>query len=485
VLVVGDAASPVMTRAARALECLAETRVVSLGEAVAVLSRLDVDVIVVDGGEAGRDFLKKAAAIRPAAVRILLGGNPSVADLLDGAAATILPRPVEPGALAALCALALRCAAAQRTARDLERENWRLRGIEGDATAFSPEELRDLERYEGVLLRSPAMQRVRSLLERIEGSDTSVLIQGETGTGKELIAKAIHARSRRRDGRFVAVNLGAISDHLRESELFGHVRGAFTGATDTRAGLFVEANGGTMLLDEVGDASPGLQVALLRVLEEGTITPVGSDRPRHIDVRVISGTNRGLEQMARDGLFRRDLFYRLNVFPIEIPPLRERAEDIFPLALHFLRQASHAMGKKQPAMSREARSALEAYGWEGNVRELRNVMERAAILCKGGLVAAADLPIGNHGAASAGSLTALDLPRGGATLHELEKEIFVRTLTLAGGNQSRAARILGLRESTFRFRLRKLGIVPRRTSDPVQPAATTQPVANSQPAARE
>jgi DNA-binding NtrC family response regulator len=215
------------------------------------------------------------------------------------------------------------------------------------------------------------------------------------------------------------------------------------------------------------------------VLEEGTITPVGSDRPRRVDVRVISGTNRNLDEMVARGLLRRDLFYRLNVFPVELPPLRERPEDIFALATHFLARASLAMGKRPPGISREARAVLESYHWEGNVRELRNVMERAAILCKGALVIAADLPVacdrkanGNgHGNGS----TTITIPPGGAPLRELEREIFVKTLTLSGGNQSRAARILGMRESTFRFRLHKLGIASRRATDmSAQLAASAQ-----------
>jgi len=347
ILVVGDAKVEV-SRAAQALESLGETRVLGPEEARAALARLDVDVVVadaMDGDSSGQEFLAEAARIRPSAVRILLGGNGTTRALLEGADATILPKPYDPNALAALCGLALRYATADRAARDLESENHRLRGIDIEPPSLPCDELEDLERYEGVLTRSPAMKRVLHLLRKIEGNDTSVLVHGETGTGKELVAQAIHARSRRRPGRFVAVNLGAISDHLRESELFGHVRGAFTGAIDNRNGLFVEAQGGCIFLDEVGDASPGLQVALLRVLEEGTITPVGSDRARHVDVRVISGTNRNLEEMVRQGLFRRDLYYRLHVYPIELPPLRERTEDIFPLANHFLGVASIAMGK--------------------------------------------------------------------------------------------------------------------------------------------
>jgi DNA-binding NtrC family response regulator len=463
------------------LETIADTAVVTQAEALGVLSRVDVDVVIVDGegsSASTHHFLSEVSALRPAAVRIVLGSNGDNGTT-DANASTLVAKPVDPTALRSICTLALQCAVARRSAADLESENTRLRAVGTEPTPFVPDTLGDLENYEGVLYRSPSMKRVVNLARRIEGSDTTVLIQGETGTGKELIAQAIHAHSRRRNRRFVAVNLGAISDHLRESELFGHVRGAFTGATENRAGLFMEANGGCIFLDEVGDASPGLQVALLRVLEEGTITPVGSDRPRRVDVRVISGTNRNLDEMVARGLLRRDLFYRLNVFPVELPPLRERPEDIFALATHFLARASLAMGKKPPGISREARAVLESYHWEGNVRELRNVMERAAILCKGALVIAADLPVAcdrkaNGNGNGNGSAT-ITIPPGGASLRELEREIFVKTLTLSGGNQSRAARILGMRESTFRFRLHKLGIASRRATDvSAQPAASPQ-----------
>ena len=462
ILVVGGATEELLP-AVQALESLAETTLAPPAEALGALARTDPDVIVMD--ESHRELLAEVAALRPAIVRILLRSADGAAGGLD-AETVVLPRPLDVQALRALCAVALRCVIARRQARDLESENQRLRGVGLESASFTPDELGELECYEGILTQSAPMRRVLALLRKIEGSDTTVLIQGETGTGKELVAQAIHARSRSRRGRFVAVNLGAISDHLRESELFGHVRGAFTGATENRAGLFVEANGGRIFLDEVGDASPGLQVALLRLLEEGTITPVGSDRPRRVDVQVISGTNRNLEELVSQGLFRRDLYYRLNVFPIELPPLRHRPEDIFPLAKHFLVQASLAMGKKPADLSREARAALDAYHWEGNVRELRNVMERAAILCKGGLVVAADLPLAlDHDLAPAPSgdaASTIVIPPGGAKLDQLEREIFQKTLTLAGYNQSRAARILGLRESTFRFRLQKLGIASRR-----------------------
>jgi len=370
---------------------------------------------------------------------------------------------IRPEALQALCAVALRLAEARRRARALESENHRLRGVGAEAASPVLDELGDLDRYEGILARSPAMRRVFGLLRKIEGVDAPVLIHGETGTGKELVAQAIHARSRLRDGRFVAVHLAAIPDHLRDRELFG---GTVTGATEGRGGLFVEANGGCIFLDEVAEASPGVQVALLRVLEEGTIRPLGCDRPRRVEVRVIAGTKRNLGDLVRQGLFRRDLYSRLNAFPIALPALRERREDIFPLAEHYLAQSALLMGKKPPGISREARAALEAYHWEGNVRELRNLMERAAILCKGDMVIAAHLPMApDRKLATDGNGPAaftIVIPPGGTKLHHLEREIFLKTLALAGDNQSRAARILGLRESTFRFRLQKLGIASRR-----------------------
>jgi DNA-binding NtrC family response regulator len=452
-----------LLESARILEPLAQTRIVPSAEALRALGTWQPEVIIADtADESGAQILTEAAALHPAAVRILLTDE-STAVAVPSGTATLLPRNLDRPSLRAVCTIALQCAAAQRLAHELALSNPRAHDVE--ATTLDLEELGEIERYEGILTHSPAMKHVLDMLRKIEDSDTTVLVHGETGTGKELVAQAIHARSRRRKGHFVAVNLGALSDHLRESELFGHVRGAFTGATDSRGGLFVEANGGCIFLDEVGDASPGLQVALLRVLEEGTITPVGSDRPRSVDVRIISGTNRDLEALVQQGTFRRDLYYRLNVFPIELPSLRERAEDIFPLAKHFLALASLAMGKKPPGISREARAVLEAYHWEGNVRELRNVMERAAILCKGGLVIAADLPVAERKNGNGTAAATIAIPPGGATLQQLEREIFLKTLTLTGGNQRRAASLLGLRESTFRFRLRKLSIPRRRLRD--------------------
>jgi DNA-binding NtrC family response regulator len=465
VLVVGSSPNdPDVVRTADALRPLAETTVVGAEAAIELLAELDADLIIADeslGAKNGRDFLAEAVALRPAAVPVLLvrpGPRPVAR---NDSSLAVLSKPVDEHALRTLAALAFRTAGLQRAVHELEGENLRLRPLEPLPIADDLLEPDELESYEGIRTRSSGMRSVLRMLSEIEESDVTVLIYGETGTGKELVARAIHARSRRLRGPFVAVNLGSLSDQLKESELFGHVRGAYTGASESRGGLFVEANHGCIFLDEVAEASPALQVALLRVLEEGMITPVGADRPRPVDVRIISATNRDLAALVREGGFRRDLYYRLNVFPITLPPLRQRPEDIFPLANHFLTGASRELARKPSGISREARLVLEAYHWEGNVRELRNVIERAAILCRGGLIVAADLPITWGCGDGAGHGPAIAIPPGGATLRDLEREIFVKTLALADGNQSRAARILGLHESTFRFRLRKLGLTVR------------------------
>ena len=476
-----DALLPELPRVADVLGSLGETRVVSPAEGLTALARFGADVIVARDGVdlSGARFLRQAAVLHPSAVRILLADDGG-AQLEDPDA--VILRPVNLAALRAICAIALRGAAAERAVRAEREENERLREVGNQVPCELGEDAEGLACYEGIITRSPRMRRVLHLLGTIEATDTTVLIHGETGTGKELAAQAIHRRSRRRRARFVAVNLGSISDPLRESELFGHVRGAFTGALESRGGLFAEADGGTLFLDEVGDASPGLQVALLRVLEEGTITPVGADRTRRVDVRIISGTNRDLEELVRRRKFRRDLYYRLNVFPIQLPPLRERPEDIFPLASHFLARAASTLERTPLGISREARATLEAHAWEGNVRELRNAVERAAIVCRGGLIIAADLPLAAASSRpvaqgeDAGATIAI--PVKGAKLRQLEQEIFLKTLALAAGNQSEAARMLGLCESTFRFRLGKLGLSLRRTAYALaQPAARPGPAA--------
>jgi DNA-binding NtrC family response regulator len=461
IIVCSDPVTPEIVAALEVLRELADTTVGSGDDAGRLLAHLDADVIVADewvGTKSGRELLAAVLRRRPWAIGIVLESSPNRAASPHLDRLTVLPKPVDPGTLRAVCALGLECAALRRRLRTFEVGN-------GGSHAASVDRLDTLECYEGLIVRSTAMRAVLRTLRELEASDVAVLIQGETGTGKELVARAIHARSGRKDGPFLPINLGAISESLRESELFGHVRGAFTGANGTRGGFFLTADGGSIFLDEVGEASPALQVALLRVLEEGTITPVGADRARPVDVRVISATNQNLAQLVREGRFRRDLYYRLNVFPVRIPPLRERVEDVFPLATHFLRRASRPSGRQPTGISHEAQRALEAHPWEGNVRELRSVMERAAVVCKGGPIMAADLPLGADGEDSQPYFPSIALLANGTTLREIERQILVRTLALADGNQSQAARLLGLHESTLRFRMRRAGIAaPRRTS---------------------
>jgi DNA-binding NtrC family response regulator len=455
-----DPKAPRIVAALQVLRELADTVVASGDEAGDVVARVDADLVVADewlGTRDGRTLLAWACQTRSTAVGILLASSQTgaAAAHLDGF--VVLPKLVDPGTLKAVCVLALDSSGLRRRLRTFELAHGE-RHPPLAHRAPEPPEVDGLERYEGLLFRSAAMRAVTKTLRDLEASEVSVLVQGETGTGKELAARAIHARSRRRNEPFVPINLGAVPDGLRESELFGHVRGAFTGAAAARGGLFLGADRGTLFLDEVGEASPALQVAFLRVLEEATITPVGADRPRRVDVRIVSATNQQLAQLVREGRFRRDLYYRLNVFPVRLPPLRDRVDDVFPLATHFLRHASRRLGREPAVISQEARLALEGHAWEGNVRELRSVMERAALVCKGGLVKASDLPLGPDADDAPAESPGVHAVPNGSTLRDMERQILVRTLALADGNQSQAARILGLHESTLRFRLRRAGI---------------------------
>jgi len=297
--------------------------------------------------------------------------------------------------------------------------------------------------------RSEPMRELVKLIGRAATTDATVLITGETGTGKEEVARALHQHGTRAAKPFVAINCAAIPRELLESELFGHVRGAFTGATATRAGIFQQADGGTLLLDEIGDMSADLQAKLLRVLEEGVIVPVGGERSLAVDVRILAATHRDLEQRVRDGAFRQDLYYRLNVIHLRIPPLRARREDIVPLAEHFLALA----GDPPKSLTAGARRALEAHGWPGNVRELRNVIERASVLTRGAQIDTADLGLGG-GSAAPGSESA-DLP---TALSRLEADMIRKALTDAGGNRAEAARRLGIRRQLLYAKLRQHGI---------------------------
>jgi DNA-binding NtrC family response regulator len=303
-------------------------------------------------------------------------------------------------------------------------------------------------RFDNVVATSEAMQGVLSLVTRVAASSVSVLITGESGTGKELIARAIHYNSPRASQPFVPVNLAAIPDTLIESELFGHKRGAFTDARNDRDGLFAEAHLGTIFLDEIGELALGLQAKLLRVLQEQEIRPLGATRTQKVDVRVIAATNRDLEEMLSEGLFREDLYYRLNVIQIDLPPLRQRPEDILPLASHFLRAAADKLEPgRQFRLGAEAQRTLLSYPWPGNVRELQNAIERALALCDGEQIELDDLPNHVRERRSSDFLSAAVTRK--MTLAELEREYIERVLAEEGGNKTRAAQRLGLDRKTL------------------------------------
>ena len=306
----------------------------------------------------------------------------------------------------------------------------------------------------GPIAQSPAMTTVLDLVERVAPTDATLLIQGESGTGKELIAQAVHQASPRAPRPFVAVNCGAVPEALLESELFGHVRGAFTGAIASKLGLFEEAHGGTLFLDEVGEMPAALQVKLLRVLQSGEFRRLGATQALTTDVRVLAATNRDLVEMVRQGRFRDDLFYRLNVIRVVVPPLRERREDIPALAEHFLARSAGKLNREL-RLSAEAVERLLRYPWPGNVRELENAIERAAILARGATVSPDDLP--PHVAAGLELGPSPALPRQ-ITLAEAERIHILQTLERFGGNHSSAAEALGIGRTTLWRKLKEYGI---------------------------
>ncbi|MBI2527916.1 MAG: sigma 54-interacting transcriptional regulator [Candidatus Rokubacteria bacterium] len=312
--------------------------------------------------------------------------------------------------------------------------------------------------------RSPEFREALARAERVTPTDVTTLLTGESGTGKELVARAIHHASPRADGPFVAVNCAALPETLLESELFGHERGAFTGADRQKPGRFERARGGTLFLDEVGELSPGVQAKLLRVLQEREFERVGGTSTVRADVRVIAATNRDLARSVAEGAFRADLYYRLHVFPVHLPALRERGEDVLLLAEHFVRDLGARMGKGEVGISRDASDALLSHPWPGNIRELQNAVERALIMSDGRLITADQLGLRPRGqAGEAGAPSAVHVFSGlaaGSSLAQWERQLVLDGLRRAGGNKSRAARLLGLTRSQLYTRLKRCGPEP-------------------------
>ncbi len=299
----------------------------------------------------------------------------------------------------------------------------------------------------GIVGRSAVMREVLRATAKAASTSATVLITGESGTGKELVARAVHYNSPRASAPFVPVNCGGIPEGLIESELFGHTKGAFTGAMEARAGLFHAADGGTIFFDEISEMSLSMQVKLLRVLQDREVWMVGSTRPRKVDVRILAATNIDLPSLVKGGTFREDLFYRLNVVPISIPPLRERGDDVLLLARHFTERFARELGKQEPRFSDEALRAFRGHGWPGNVRELENVIQRLVVMAEGDRVDVPDLP----------SMMRYSVPREAGldrTLAEVETEHISNVLASFGGNKTRAAEILGIDRKTLREKLK-------------------------------
>ena len=413
--------------------------------AVKALAEEAFEVIVTDlrmpDGD-GLDVLRAATAHCPEADVILLtafAGWESAKEAIQLGAFDYFEKGREPDELLHRTDKAL-------AEKALQRENANLRA-----------QVRDRYGLPGMIAGSAPMVQVLELVRRVAPTGATVLIHGESGTGKEVIAKAIHHASDRAHGPFVAVNCGALPEPLLESEIFGHVKGAFTGASANKKGLFEEAAGGTLLLDEIGEMTPTLQVKLLRALQSGEVRPVGSTQAITVDVRIVAATaatNRDLEHMIREGEFREDLFYRLNVIPVELPPLRERREDIPRLAEHFLGRFAQRQGRAL-RLSPAAMERLLRYPWPGNVRELENVMERTAILAQVETIEPDDLP--PHVTAGLALGPAPNLG-GQQTLADAERIQIIQTLERCGRNQSRAAEALGIGRTTLWRKLRQYGL---------------------------
>jgi len=310
--------------------------------------------------------------------------------------------------------------------------------------------------FEGIIASSDSLQEVLNMAGRVAGTKASVLLRGQSGTGKEVIARAIHYASPRRAKPFVAFNAAALPPTLIESELFGHEKGAFTGADKSRIGRFEQAHEGTIFIDEIGDIPVELQMKFLRVLQESTIEHLGGNKSIPVDIRVIAATNRDLETMIKSGGFREDLYYRLNVVAIDIPPLRERREDIPVLCNHFLKRYAEEMAKNVTGFTREAFDLLMKYDFPGNVRELRNIVERAAILCRGEHISLDDLPPNVRRPKDESAPNPLEGLE--SQVEMLERNLIVAELRRCGGNQSKAARNLKITERKLRYKIRKYGI---------------------------
>ncbi|NLG61356.1 MAG: sigma-54-dependent Fis family transcriptional regulator [Candidatus Cloacimonetes bacterium] len=415
-------------------------------EAIARLEEIDPDIVLTDirmPGVTGLDVLQAVRAHDPEVPVILMTAQASLQSAMQAVnegAFYYLQKPFSNAELVALCRRAAQTRRLTTENKTLKREIRR----------------RDTSNAKRPVGRNRAFLEVVRLAETVAPTDSTVLITGESGTGKEVIARFIHELSERESGPFISINCGALPENLLESELFGHVKGSFTGAVRDKEGLLVAAEGGTFFLDEVGEMSPALQVKLLRAIQEREVVPVGATDPVDIDVRIIAATNRDLEQEIRRGTFRSELYYRLNVISLHLPPLRERPEDVALLAEHFLQALAEDKGGTPRTLTPDALSALQAYEWPGNVRELENALERAAILSKGDAVDVDALPSRITNPESAPLVS--ERPHTNPTLELIERAYILWVLQAEGGNKARAAEVLGIDPSTLYRKLNRYGM---------------------------
>lgn len=390
-------------------------------------------------GMDGLEFLKKVRPLFPETEIIVVSASRDIADAVEAmklGALDYIPKPFEVNELLVTIEKALEKHA-------LMKENLYLK-----------EMLKETTSYCNLVGQSQAMKKVFATIEKVAPTDSTILINGESGTGKELVARAIHQKSRRSAKPFVAVNCAAIPENLLESELFGHERGSFTGAHERKLGKFELADEGTLFLDEIGCMSPAMQSKLLRVLENKVIERLGSEKGVEVDVRIISATNIEFQKAIEEGKFRSDLYYRLNVIPLPLPPLRERKEDIKLLAEYFVKKFNKEVKKEINGLAEAALNNLQKYDWPGNVRELQNIIERAVVLSSGRLIEELDLPIADQRivptlAPGANMIESLD---------QYEKEMIEKALLESNANRSKAARLLGIPRSTLNSRIDSLGI---------------------------
>ncbi|MFW5878226.1 MAG: sigma-54-dependent transcriptional regulator [Myxococcota bacterium] len=425
--------------------------------AIAAFKKNAADLVVTDLKMEPVDGMAVLTAVREVEPDVMVmvvtghGSVPVAVQAMKLGAFDFLEKPVELEVLRAKVDKGLEIAATRARAARLEEENAYLRETSGKLSGL-----------DAMVGESPKMKDVLAAIDKVARTDASTLVQGESGTGKELVARAIHSLSPRRDGPFITVNCGALAETLLESELFGHEKGAFTGAIKRKSGRFELADGGTLFLDEIGDLSHGLQVKLLRVLQERSFERVGGERTISVDVRVVSATHKDLKAEVEAGRFREDLFYRLHVVPVHLPPLRERGRDVLLLAGHFVERIGRRMGRKVDGFTEAAQKLLLRYRWPGNVRELENAVEQAMVFAEGEVIDAPDLPTYLQDGPPADPLC---LPPGEVALPEvledLERQLILRAYEQAGGVKTETARLLGIKTSALYYKLDKYGIGDR------------------------